>query len=234
MYIIRLDDASTNMDINRWEKIENLLDKYDIKPIVGIIPENKDETLLKYEYKNDFWDKAKKWESKGWTIAMHGFEHVYNTEEGGINPIQKRSEFAGLSLNEQKNKIRNGYNLLIKHNLKTKIFFAPSHTFDKLTMTALKEETPIRIISDTIANDIYYKDDFYFIPQQSGKVRNLKFKIVTFCYHPNTMKEEDYIELEEFIRNNRQKFVDFNILKMKKRKLNLYDKLIRKIYFMRR
>lgn len=234
MYIIRLDDASTNMNIEKWEKIEKILDKYNIKPIVGIIPENKDESLLKYEYNDNFWNIAKQWENKGWTIAMHGYQHKYNTTCGGINPIQNRSEFAGLSLEEQKEKIKNAYSILLRHDLNAKLFFAPSHTYDKNTLIALKSETPIRIISDSISNDIYYKDDFYFIPQQSGKVRKLNFKIVTFCYHPNTMTDEDYLVLDKFISNNKSNFVSFDSLNFTKRKFGILDKILKTLYFLRR
>ena len=50
-YIIRLDDASEIMNVSTWERIEELLDDYNIKPIVGIIPNNKD-TLLNKMFKN--------------------------------------------------------------------------------------------------------------------------------------------------------------------------------------
>ncbi len=67
-YIIRLDDASEIMNVSTWERIEELLDNYNIKPIVGIIPNNKD-TLLNKMFKNQkdakFWDKARKWQDKG-------------------------------------------------------------------------------------------------------------------------------------------------------------------------
>ena len=77
-------------------------------------------------------------------------------------------------------------------------FFAPSHTFDQNTLSALKNETPIRIISDTIA--MFIKEGvFWFIPQQSGVVRWLPYKTVSVCYHPNTTKDDDYIRLESFI-----------------------------------
>ena len=51
MYLIRLDDASEYMDLEKWTRISNLLDKYGIKPIFGIIPNNRDDTLIsKYRY----------------------------------------------------------------------------------------------------------------------------------------------------------------------------------------
>ena len=42
MYLVRLDDASEYMDIEKWKIVEGILDKYQIKPLVGIIPDNKD------------------------------------------------------------------------------------------------------------------------------------------------------------------------------------------------
>lgn len=234
MYIIRLDDASNYMNHENWNRMEKLLDKYNIKPIVGIIPNNKDINFLKYNNDKNFWKKAVLWQEKKWTIAMHGYEHLYSTQDGGINPIQKRSEFAGHSLDEQENKINRGFIILKNKGLKPKIFFAPSHTFDENTLLALKNKTDIRIISDTIANDIYYYNDFYFIPQQSGSVRKLPFKITTFCLHPNTMKDNDFIKLEDFIKKNRRKFKDFDYNINTKRKRNIIDFLIKKIYFLRK
>lgn len=232
MYLIRLDDASEYMDREKWGRIETILDKYSIKPIVGIIPNNKDQELINdHTYDGDFWNKAQKWEKKEWIIALHGYTHVYLTESGGLNPINYRSEFAGVSLEEQKNKIRKGIQIFKEKGLEAKIFFAPSHTFDLNTLRALKEETDIRIISDTIANDIYKWKGFYFIPQQSGKARKLPFKVITFCYHPNNMEEHEFLQLDNFLSKNSNKFITFQELKLKNRSMNLYDKGLRKIYF---
>ena len=122
------------------------------------------------------------------------------------------------------------------HDIEPKVFFAPSHTFDENTLVALKEESDIRIISDTIANDVYFENNFYFIPQQSGRVRKLPFKVCTFCYHPNMMKDKDFEELETFIRRNKALFyeVDLKQTEQRTRKKSLLDDIIRKMYFRRR
>jgi hypothetical protein len=124
---------------------------------------------------------------------------------------------------------------LAEKGIKPDIFFAPSHTFDENTLKAIEKETPIRIISDTIATDVYRKGSFCFIPQQSGVVRNLPFKTVTFCYHPNTMKEKDYSALEQFLELNRQDFsrVDIKDLLGTSRKKNLVDNIFNWLYFAR-
>lgn len=234
-YIMRLDDASDYMDIEKWNRMEQLLDKYGIKPIYGIIPDNHDESLRgKYQRDPKFWEKMHVWEAKGWTPAMHGFEHKYVTDQGGINPVNKRSEFAGLSYEEQADKIERGWKTLNDHGFHPEIFFAPSHTFDENTLKALKDKTTIRVISDTVANDVYKKDDFWFIPQQSGSVRKLPFKTVTFCYHPNTMTDSSYEQLEKFLKSYRGRFVTVTMDRMLvDRKHSFMDKTLQRIYLLK-
>ena len=47
VYFIRMDDISENMNWSLMDKCEKLFDKYTIKPLLGIIPINKDPELLK-------------------------------------------------------------------------------------------------------------------------------------------------------------------------------------------
>lgn len=95
----------------------------------------------------------------------------------------------------------------------------------------MKTESDIRIVCDTVANNIYKEKDFYFIPQQSGTVRRLPFKVVTFCYHPNNMSEYDFKKLENFIKKNKFKFKSLSNILLRDRKLNLLDIVLRKSYF---
>lgn len=231
-YIIRLDDASEYMDTEKWMRMEALLDKYNIKPIFGIIPHNEDPDMVGvYPKDENFWDRAKRWCEKGWKPALHGYSHVFCTNEGGINPVNNRSEFAGLPLEQQREKIERGYQILLQHEIKPKIFFAPAHTFDENTLKALEQKTDIRIISDTVANDVYYKDPFYFIPQQSGHVRKLPFRVATFCYHPNIMGNRNFEKLDRFIERYRSEFIVNENRGLRKRELTFSDKLLRYNYF---
>lgn len=234
MYLMRLDDASEYMNIEKWTRMERLLDKYNVKPVYGIIPSNKDPDLLKYGKVNEFWELMIKWKNKGWIPALHGYTHVFETNDGGINPVNPRSEFAGLTYERQCEKIKSGCQILQDNNISPKVFFAPAHTFDINTIKALKEVSSIRIIIDTIADDIYFRDGMYFIPQQSGQCRKLPFNTVTFCYHPNIMKDCDYEGLELFLKKNESKFARFEDLALKKRAFGIKDVIIKKIYFARR
>lgn len=234
MYIIRLDDASERRNTRKWNKIETILGKYSITPIVGVIPFCKDPDMKKYDEDTSFWEKVREWEKRGWIIALHGCEHVFKTSIAGINPVNNYSEFAGVPLEEQRDAIKKGLQKMSSEGIDVDMFFAPAHTYDDNTLIVLKEMN-IKYVSDTIANDIYYdrKYDITFIPQQSGRVRKLPFKVVTFCYHPNSMTEEEFKELEIFIQKYNSKFKKLELIPAQ-RSLGIYDKILRSLYYMRR
>lgn len=232
-YIMRLDDACPHWDADKWNRIESILDCYGIKPLVGLIPLVEDPDLVKYPEDDTYWKRVEGWQKKGWELALHGCTHVYATHDGGLNPVNKRSEFAGLSLNEQRLKISRGIAELVKHGINPRVFFAPSHTFDENTLEALRLESDIRIISDTVALESYTFDGFTFVPQQSGKVRNLLLPLVTFCYHPNIMEDEDFRYLQDFLIRNAHRFKEFPV-QQTKRTYGAFDSLLRSLYFTRR
>lgn len=232
-FIIRLDDASEKMDYVKWMRMESILDKYGVIPLVGIIPDCLDPDMEKYPLINNFWDEIlPRWNDKKWTFALHGLHHIKETDKGGINPVNKKSEFAGLPLDKQKEKILSGLKILNEHNIFLKVFFAPFHTFDKNTLVAIKECSDIRIISDTIANKPYYRSGFTFVPQQAGHVRKLNIDVVTFCYHPNIMEDKDFILLEHFLMANTANCIRFPLSGCRNKK-SLYDSLLSLIYFFR-
>ena len=64
--LIRLDDIAENMNWDLMHKSEVLFDKYNIKPVLGVIPNNKEEELLSQPKKNNIWDLVRRWQEKGW------------------------------------------------------------------------------------------------------------------------------------------------------------------------
>lgn len=235
-YLIRLDDACPTMDHGKWAAIESILDRYDVKPMVGVIPHNEDPKQKIDAPDIYFWNKVQQWEQKGWSIALHGYNHVYSSNEGGINPLWNKSEFAGHPLELQKEKIRKGIAIMREHNINPKYFFAPSHTFDENTLTALFEETDIRIISDTISIKPYRYGEFIFIPQQSGHPIRIPFGgIVTVCYHPNTMTDDSFKKLETFLTSHKDQVSSFdNIDTERVGSKTIIDSIMSWIYFLRR
>jgi predicted deacetylase len=231
MYLLRLDDASEYMDNIKWARVLDILSKYSIMPIIGVIPNNEDPKLVsKYEKNFNFWLDVRKWEKSGITICMHGYNHFYTTKCKGLHPIGEKSEFAGVNLEIQRNKIQKAINIFESHNVKINCFFAPSHTYDHNTLKAIKYESDIKIIIDSYSSRPYSRYGFIFIPQQFGKFRNSLFKLTTFCYHPNTMNERDFIHFDKFLASNKKKFVNFSSLKIDKpKKMSIFDKILSKV-----
>lgn len=232
-YLIRLDDACPTMDKVKWQRMEDILANFMIRPMVGVIPSNADPEQIFSAADNSFWDRVRTWENKGWAIALHGFDHCYISQSAGINPLWKRSEFAGVPLDVQKRKISAGVRILRSHGIDPLYFFAPSHTFDENTLIALKECSNIRIISDTIATRPYSKGNFVFIPQFGGSCRKMRIPgTYTFCFHPNTMGDNDFCQLEAFIIRNRENIIGFDDLDISNLSaLNFMDSVISVLYF---
>jgi len=237
-YLIRLDDACPTMNVVKWQRMENLLDLNGVRPMVGVIPANEDPKLQIDVADTDFWVKVKAWEKKGWAIALHGYDHCFISDAGmkGLNPLWERSEFAGVPLEQQKEKIRKGVAEFRDNGIEPKYFFAPAHTYDVNTLQALREESNIRIISDTIATKPYRKDDFVFIPQLGGHCVEINIPGVwTFCLHPSVMTEENFEATERFLRAHKYEMLSFdelNLIGLKGK--NLMSRLLSWAYFTRR
>ena len=63
--LLRIDDVAETMNWRFMDKCEDLFDKMKIKPLVGVIPENKDQELLKYPNNSSFWSRVRSWKKKG-------------------------------------------------------------------------------------------------------------------------------------------------------------------------
>ena len=135
--IIRLDDICPDMNYENFIHMRNILLKERIKPLIGVIPNNKDEKLMKERSKSIFktdeeiWNEIKILQDKhGWQVALHGYEHVKKTNNGGIMKYNSKSEFAGVPLDEQHESIKKGKEILNSLGLICSSFMAPSHSFD--------------------------------------------------------------------------------------------------------
>lgn len=237
-YLIRLDDACPTMDAAKWQRMEDILDRYGVRPMVGVIPNNNDPKQKINAEDPNFWSKVNKWSNKMWAIALHGYDHCYISEDGlkGLNPLWARSEFAGVPLEKQKEKIREGVKIFRSQGIDPKYFFAPSHTYDQNTLIALKEESNICIISDTIATKPYKEGDFTIIPQLGGHCSEMMISgIWTFCLHPSAMSDENFVATEKFIKSHKDEFIGFYDLDLHDLKQkDMKSRLLSWVYFTRR
>ena len=185
------------MAVKNWKKFELFFEEQNIKPIIGVVPENKDKKLGN-EYDPDFWLKVKKWDKLGWSIALHGLNHLLQP----IDPSKsffgfgKKSEFVGLSKNQQTKIILKSLSIFNTNNIEPKLFMAPSHSFDQITLECLKEFSTIKLITDGFSYRNFKKQGFIFIPQQLWSVKKMPFGLYTICVHPTTMSES---QIDEFL-----------------------------------
>lgn len=210
-YMVRLDDACPTMRPETWGPLESLLDELGIKPVVGVVPDNRDPQLICSPADTDFWGRVRRWQAKGWDIALHGQHHVYHPIPPDGRPILRlndESEFVGLPLDEQKRRLSAGYAKMVEAGVHPRIFMAPSHTFDVLTLRALREATDIRVIADGHALRAFDAAGFTWIPQQLWRYREMPFGLWCICLHPNTMSQADLHKVSADLRRRAALFID--------------------------
>ena len=201
---IRLDDIAPGMDWDKFMRFKALMDQYYVKPLYGIVPDNQDPKLALNSARQDFWELARRWQERdGWVPALHGLHHVYLTQEGGLFPLNHQSEFAGLPYETQEQMIRCGKTILENHGIVTQIFMAPSHTYDRSTIKALKA-CGFTSMTDGFGTSPYEYLGMKFYPisfyqKKSLKDRN-KNHVITFVVHTATLTENDFARYEKIFR----------------------------------
>lgn len=205
--MIRLDDITPNMNWEKFNRVKDILNKYQICPLIGVVPANKDETLHQEEDCVEFWDIIRTLQREGWTIAQHGTYHCYETKDSGILGINPFSEFAGLSYEKQLEKLQAGRKVLEENGIQTNVFMAPGHTYDKNTLRAL-DKCGFAVITDGLFPKPYFANGILCIP---CRLREFKKPsgIDTVCLHTNLMDDQDMTELEAFCKANRDVIVSF-------------------------
>ena len=209
--LIRFDDIAENMNWDLMDKCEKLFSKYNIKPVVGVIPNNKDKDLLNFPYRKDFWNKVRNWQSKKWVIAIHGYNHLYENETNKKDFFKHggNSEFYGHSLDTQIDKLKKSIEIFKDNNIKVRCFFAPNHTYDKNTFQALKS-VGINEVIDGYGLIPYEYSKIKFIPQLFYKPILLPFGIQSTQIHLNTWTLNDFKNFENFIIKNSEKIIDYD------------------------
>lgn len=104
--LVRFDDICPTMDFTQFKRATDLLDEYGIKPLIGVIPNCIDPDLQIEKSHEDFWQFVKDLQAKGYVVAMHGYQHIFDSNHKGIVTNRIGSEFAGHSLDVQIEKIK--------------------------------------------------------------------------------------------------------------------------------
>ncbi len=211
--LIRMDDISENMNWRLMDKCELLFDQHKIKPLLGVIPDNRDPELLKYPKNSKFWERVSDWSKKGWEITMHGCNHVYTekSDKSDIFNYGGNSEFFGLEYKIQLQKIKIGIKKFENNKIKVRSFFAPNHIYDINTLRALKD-SDVKIIIDGYGLFPYFKHELLFIPQLFYKEIILPFGIQSTQLHINYWDDKYFKNFENFIKKNEMKIINLDYI----------------------
>ena len=210
--LIRIDDVCENMNWNLMSKLESLFDNYSIKPVLGVIPNNRDEDFLSFPRNDNFWDQVRKWQVKGWEIVQHGDTHIYDrlcSKKSDYFEYGGGSEFFGHPLDVQEKRIKNGLEKFKREKINIRSFFAPNQTYDENTFIALKN-CGINEVIDGYGLMPYTEKNVKFIPQLFEKVVLLPFGIQSTKLHLHVWDENDYKKFENFIKTNSKKIITYD------------------------
>jgi peptidoglycan/xylan/chitin deacetylase (PgdA/CDA1 family) len=196
------------MDWGVWDDIEPILIEGGIRPILAVIPDNRDKTLHFGEHADNFWHRVATWQARGWTIGLHGYQHRYITRNPGlVGPLQQ-SEFAGVPLPEQHVMLRSAAAIFRQHKIEPEVWIAPGHSFDTNTLVVLKQ-LGIRTISDGLSLFPYLDDEgMLWIPQQLGKFRSMPLGVWTVCIHLDEDPQSHVPRLRRMIQEHGSQFTN--------------------------
>lgn len=225
-FILRFDDLCPTMNWIIWDKIVDVCISNGIKPIVAVIPDNIDKSLLLHEPREDFWMHIKDLQNRGWTIGLHGYQHNYINKKSGMIGITAASEFVGLSLEKQEEKIKNALKIFYDHGISPDIWIAPSHSFDNNTLKVLKKYG-VSVISDGFYKRPVRIKDFIWIPCQLwDKINTNKSGLWTVCIHFNNWTEKNFKNFEEDVIKNKDRFISVDeIMKGNIGPAKIYDRI---------
>ncbi len=206
-YLLRFDDLCPAMDRNAWERFEQMVCEFRIRPILAIVPENQDPDLVRDAGDENFWERMRSLQALGATIALHGYRHLCVSDGRSLLPLHRLTEFAGVPAATQSAWIETGVRILREHGLEPKLFVAPRHGLDHGTLLALRA-AGIAAISDGFGRMPTLHQGIAWIPQQLwGPVRK-KSGIWTICVHSNHATDEQARSVAEFLSAHHAMFMD--------------------------
>lgn len=201
---VRLDDITPDMDWERFQAVKALLDRHGIRPLAGVVPDNRDRMLdagtdAQPCSPEEGWQRICGLQKEGWVLAMHGYQHLYTTKKGGCFPLNRFSEFAGLPYETQRTMLEEGKRLLARRGIEPRIFMAPAHSYDRSTLRALKE-TGFTALTDGFGSRPYRWKGLTFYPISFHLRHTLRKKngFSTLVIHPATVSDSDLKRLETY------------------------------------
>lgn len=213
--LLRFDDICPTMNWAQWRRAKEVLDSVGVTAMLGVIPDNHDPALNIDAQQDGFWEYIKQLQSEGFTIAMHGYQHVFDIQAAGLSTPKKHSEFAGHPYKEQYRRISEGKRILSEHGIDTDVFFAPAHSYDDNTLAALAE-CGFKYISDGKSMKSYMRKNIVCFPELTGGLPRLNRygNYFTAVFHAHEWVRKDrgdmFDKFKEFCMEHRSEIVSFD------------------------
>lgn len=207
LIIVRMDDICSTMNWENFMRYKTLFDELGIKPLLGIVPLPTDEKLVCGQV-NNFWEFIDQLRSEGWQISMHGCHHKYTSSGKGLICNRRKSEFAGLPIEKQRELLLKGKNFLLNKGIDTDIFMPPGHSYDKNTLIAMRD-TGFKYLTDGMSLRPYKLAGITCIPADSA-YRLHFLGLLTICIHSNEDNDKKFMELKCFLEKNRKRIISYS------------------------
>ena len=205
-YIFRMDDITPTMDWDRFWALFRLFNRHRIKPLLGIVPDNRDPHLECRPPQEHFWETMRNLGERGFVeFGQHGYQHLLTRKPGAAllrathGTTVMKSEFAGYSYSDQLLKIQEGQKLLLAQGIKTPYWIAPNHSFDHTTLKAL-HASGFSAVSDGISLHPYEHLGLIFVPQQFWRPTWMPTGVYTICLHTNEITNREIQHIRQFLR----------------------------------
>ena len=187
-----------------------------------VVPDNRDPKLVVGAVRADFWDRVRAWQAAGWCIALHGYQHRYETRNAGLMGINAYSEFAGLPEDVQRDKLVRALAIFQEQGVRADAWVAPAHSFDRVTVRLLLE-----LGLGTISDGFYFRPVHHlgatWIPQQLWHFRPMPGGLWTVCLHCNRYGEVELNRLQTWLTTYADRITTLDAVAASARPLALAD-----------
>ncbi len=205
-----MDDITPDMNWENFRFFQELFREAKVAPLLGIVPDSRDPKLHCGPAREDFYAVMRSLADEGYVFAMHGFRHLYTTDRGGLFPLNRNSEFAGLPYGRQLEMLRRGRDILAANGVRTDIFMAPSHSYDANTLRALRESGFAKITDGFGKRPYLYRGlTFYPVAFQTGGSLKARGGATTLVIHANTVTEAEKERYARLFREHRQDMISY-------------------------
>jgi predicted deacetylase len=209
-YIVRFDDICPTMNWTVWDQVEAALIEHGVRPLLAVVPDNRDPDLAVAPARADFWERVRRWQAAGWTIGLHGHQHVFATKDAGIVGLNAFSEYAGLPQQRQREALQAALAIFDAERVKADVWIAPAHSFDETTLDLLREAGLSRISDGFFLFPGTDRLGNLWVPQQLWEFAWRPIGVWTVCHHINAWSAADVARFRRNLGRFRKWIVDFD------------------------